>query len=273
MGGNAAPKALARFESDLSKLVQDGSLLEAAMVLEIYDKGKLREALGTKESDDIDALIESLPNFRTGYESWYSEALVVIRVLLPERLEDFKSLYEVPKGRKLADYGNYTLSDYLIGLKSTRGYDTVVDRTAGLPKLQRQTAILASVQKRFKSSLFEIKSILQADLFDSELSAANELLKKGFCRGAGAIAGVVLEGHLQEVSANHQIKFRKKSPTISDFNNGLKEAEVISVSQWRFISLLGDYRNLCDHKKPDDPSHSQVRDLIDGVEKVLKTIA
>ena len=44
--------------------------------------------------------------------------------------------------------------------------------------------------------MFDIRQLVQADLFDSELDAADELGKKKFTRAAGALAGVVLERHL-----------------------------------------------------------------------------
>ena len=63
-----------------------------------------------------------------------------------------------------------------------------------------------------------------ADLFDSELDAAEALAKKKFLRGAGAMAGVVLEKHLRQVCSNHSVKISKKAPTINDLNDLLKAA-------------------------------------------------
>ena len=110
-------------------------------------------------------------------------------------------LYKKSKNRKTITNENYRIADYLAGLKIFE---------AGLFQLEATTpyrivthlfhdqfTILKSAQRRFESSLFDIRELLQADLFDSELSAAEELSKKGFVRGAGAIAGVVLEGHLR----------------------------------------------------------------------------
>lgn len=114
---------------------------------------------------------------------------------------------------------------------------------------------------------------MQADSFDSEIDAARELLKHKFSRAAGAIAGVILEKHLRQVCDDHNITVSKKSPGIGDLNELLKTNSVIDVPQWRHISLLGDYRNLCDHNKQKEPTVEQVTDLIDGTDKVLKTIA
>ncbi len=125
---------------------------------------------------------------------------------------------------------------------------------------------------RFESTLFDIRQLVQADLFDSELGAAGELAKNKFTRPAGALAGVVLERHLGQVCDNHAIKLSKKNPTISDLNDALKEANVIDVPQWRFIQHLADIRNLCDHNKKAEPTAAQVDDLVAGVTKITKTV-
>ena len=112
----------------------------------------------------------------------------------------------------------------------------------------------------------------RADLFDSEMDKASELLKDGFLRSAGVIAGVVLEKHLNQVCLNHNVKIKKKNPNISDYNDALKKEGVIDVPNWRFIQRLGDLRNLCAHKKGREPTKDEVNEVIKGVEKVTKTL-
>jgi hypothetical protein len=65
---------------------------------------------------------------------------------------------------------------------------------------------------------------------------------------------------------------RKKSATISDFNDALKEGGVLDVPVWRGIQRLGDLRNLCGHNRDREPTSDEVRELIDGVEKTSKTL-
>jgi hypothetical protein len=156
----------------------------------------------------------------------------------------------------------------------TQGIDKqkVVGPDAAIPQMRQQLAILKAVQSRFDSSLFDIRQLVQADLFDSELEAAKELAKNRFTRAAGALAGVVLERHLGQVCDNHSIKIAKKSPVISDFYGALKDAKVIEIPDWRFIQHLADLRNLCDHDKKIEPTPEQVNDLISGVMKVTKTL-
>ena len=138
--------------------------------------------------------------------------------------------------------------------------------------MQIQVAILKSAEKRFESALFDINEVLQADLFDSELDAARSLAKNGFFRAGGAIAGVVLEKHLGHVCDQHRLKSRKSHPSIADYYQLLKEAAVIDTPKWRFIQHLGDIRNLCDHGKEREPTKDDVLELVEGVEKVIKTV-
>ena len=214
--------------------------------------------------------IKEFPNFHLEYQTWYSESLAIIEQLIPTRKSDFIKWYKAAQNRKIITYSNYTIEDCLINLQI--GIGNYVSPKSAIPKFQQQLAILKSAQRRFESSLFEIKQLLQANLFDSELDAATELNKKGFVRGAGAIAGVVLEGHLLQVCENHKIKVTKKDPTINDLNQLLKNEEVIGIPIWRNIQRLTDLRNLCDHKRQPEPTKEKVSELIEEVEKIIKTL-
>jgi hypothetical protein len=263
-----------RYKKDLAQLISDGNFLLLAMCFRCDPKeyGKaLKQVYKTKKESE--ERINDLPSFDDKYQLWYSEALAVIKILLPDRLSDFNRLYEKPKGRKKLTNENYVIEDYLQGIIVKNGLgDIVVSCNAAIPQFKNQLNILKSAQKRFETSLFDIKHLLQADLFDSELDAAKELNKKGFTRGAGAMAGVVLESHLGQICANHKIKVSKKDPTIGDLNDLLKANDVIEISTWRFIHHLGDLRNKCDHKKKIDPTRGDIEELIEGVGKISKTV-
>ena len=220
--------------------------------------------------------IKKLPNFNEVYEAWYSESLAVIRQILPDRLQDFKDHFEVSKNRKVADitYSSYRIQDALKGLRVTRPPygEVIVDHKAAVPHFKQQVAILKAAERRFESSLFEIRQLVQADLFDSEIATARELFKNKFLRAAGAISGVVLEKHLTQVCLDHDIKLAKLNPGIGDLNEALKSKSIIDVPQWRFISMLADIRNICDHVRGREPSDQQIDDLIGGVDRILKTV-
>jgi hypothetical protein len=268
---------LEKYKKDLGQLIIEGNLLLNAMNFECCPEEFKAQAKKTFNQKQYLELLKKLPSFKEKYQYWYSESLLIIKLLLPDRMNDFLKLYEKPKRRTEINYSNYVIEDYLQGITLVNTVDgvrkeNVVGPDAALPQFRQQLNILKSVKKRFESSLFDIKQLVQADLFDSELDAARELNKKGFTRAAGAVAGVVLESHLSQACDNHKIKVTKKNPTINDFNQLLKDNEVIEMATWRFIQHLADLRNLCDHKKKRDPKTEDIDELIKGVGKITKTL-
>ena len=170
---------------------------------------------------------------------------------------------------------NFNIQDWLngVGFDLYFGSKEIFDNFTSMSmRFFNQLDILKSVEARFSSSLFDIKQFVQADFFDSELDAARELATHGFLRAAGAVAGVVLEKHLGQVVDNHNIKTRKKNPTISVFNDLLKENGILDVPSWRQIQRLGDIRNLCTHDEEREPTRDEVDELISGVAKHTKTL-
>lgn len=262
-----------KYKKNLDLLIAKGEGLQFSIEAECLPE-QFENAYKGEEGKEVRELVKALPSFTTSYQSWYSEAKAVIKQLLPDRLSDFVRLYEKPKSRKDITFENYRIEDYLQGLSVTRGWqkEKVVGPEAAIPHFRQQLAILKSVKARFESSLFDIRQLAQADMFDSELEAAKELAKNKFARAAGALAGVVLEKHLVQVCETHGLKISKKTPSISDINDALKKGDVIDTPQWRYVQHLADIRNLCDHSKKTDPTPEQVDDLVAGVMKVTKTI-
>ena len=260
-----------RYEQDLDALIKKGGVLHNAIQYECYPK-EFARALKKHAGEDAEDIIRTMPRLEDEYQPWYSEAKALVRQLLSDRLSDLIRHYEKPKPRKEITSENYTIEDYLQGITVTLSGSKVVGPDAAIPRLHQQLSIVKSIQTRFQSSLFDIRQLAQADLFDSELEAAKELSKSKFNRAAGVLGGVVLERHLKQVCGNHNLRLRKKRPGVSDWNDALKDANVIDIPQWRFIQHLGDLRNLCAHDKTSEPTADQVEDLLAGVAKVTKTI-
>jgi len=252
-----------KYKNDLDQLINRGEKLYLAMILAAHpEKTKLK---ASKE------LLESLPSVSETYQAWYSEALACVQQLLPDRVEDFAGYYKPVKGRKDIDASNYTISDYLRGLGIKRGGQVIVGPDSAIPAMEQQMQIVKALHGRFESSLFDIKVLVQADLLDDELASADELVRNGYARAAGALAGVALEGHLATVAERHRLAYRTNA-SIGDLNDTLKNNDVFDTATWRFIQRLGDLRNLCSHKKTEDPTKESVKELIDGVKKIIKTV-
>lgn len=261
---------ISQYKGDLAKLMKLGEQMELDLKLRSLEKD------GNLDKDLKEAKKKINGTFERSYQRWYSEAASIIRQLMPTRLNEFESFYLADPKRKSVDATSYKIQDWLMGLRAAphrlTGEMPFDDFAAASMRFNVQLQILKSVEARFESSLFDIRQLVQADLYDSELEGSRDLLKKGFSRGAGVIAGVILEKHLSQVCINHKIIIRKKNPTISDFNDLLKQNNAIDVPNWRFIQRLGDLRNLCGHNKDREPTNDEVAELIDGVGKILKTL-
>jgi len=234
------------------------------------------KALLDKEKDLINLAKENekIIEFGTAYQSWYSRAYKLVESLAPERLVEFASYYLIDPKRKTTDVENYVIQDYIKGIGAiTDRYNKPLWDTNNFTRIRimNQMQIIASLSSRIDSVLQDVTGHLFAELQDSELIAATKL-KKVSVRAAGALAGVVLERHLQRVVTNHSISIRKKAPTISDLNDPLKQKGVCDVPMWRKIQLLADIRNLCSHQKAAEPTNEQVDELIAGVNSVIKSV-
>ncbi|MCY3729276.1 MAG: hypothetical protein OXF97_09840 [Nitrospira sp.] len=256
---------LDRYKGDLKRLVDFGETLLLALDSSPLDDAQL-QSLGYDVNEETKAFVGA-DIFFLSYQRWYTEASAVVRQLMPDRIIEFEQLYKGDgRGRDLG-IRSFTIQDWLNGVRyRQQGFLLVKMR------FHNQVAILGAAQGRFESSLFDIRQMIQADLLDSELDAARELAKHSFLRGAGAIAGVVLEKHLSQVAENHTVRVRKKHPTISDFNDLLKDRDVLDIPTWRQIQRLSDIRNLCDHNKDREPTRDEVEELINGVEKASKSL-
>lgn len=264
-GVTALPSRIDQYKKDIERLSKAGAELSLAMHQKVFP-GEESLFQVKKESD-------KLPYFLFEYQKWYSEALALVVQLMPDRSVDFKNYYAPSNIRKSINNENYTISDYLRGISITdRSGSEIVGLSAAIVPMLQQLSIVQGLADRFESTLFDIRTLLHADLLDDELEAAEELNKKGFQRGAGAMAGVVLESHLASVCERHSVKVRKSAPAVSDLNDALKAAGVLDVAQWRFIQHLGDLRNKCDHKKLTDPTRAEVSELVEGVRKITKTV-
>jgi len=217
---------------------------------------------------------DDLLTFGTKYQNWYTRALRIVQALAPDRLDEFVAYYQIDQKRKSFSSGTYVIQDYIMASRARVDWQDNplwdVHNVVAI-RFYNQLQILTALSTRIDSVLSDVTGVLFAELQDHELSSAQDLLKVSV-RAAGALAGVVLERHLQQVAHNHKVTIRKKAPTIADLNDPLKKGGVYDTPTWRKIQLLGDIRNLCSHQKGADPTKEQVQELIAGVNGIVKSV-
>ncbi len=277
---------------EIDGLVADGHAIRVSEVLRNWDNAEKRKAaekrIKKEESEtrkakggpkaDAPAKLSIIDlvkddDFGGYYQGWYSKALRVIEQLLPDRYQEFRELYRLDKRPKELDVTTYAVSDYIHGTIVSRGgvkrFDPMPIATG---KMKDQVDILATAQDRLDSILADIEGSLEATLLDDELETASELVRTKHIRSGGVVAGVVLERHLKTVVDNHEVSLGRKKAQIGHLNDALKEAKVFDNPRWREVQRLGDIRNLCAHDGEREPKLDEVRELIDGTERIVKTV-
>ncbi len=116
--------------------------------------------------------------FLENYEAWYTKALLVIKQITPDRLQDFTLLYSNPKRKELS-LGTYCASDALRNLASYSQLNNTYwyGPWSAVYCVHSQLRMLETCMKNFDSKILDIQTILQADIFDSELESASHLLR------------------------------------------------------------------------------------------------
>lgn len=113
--------------------------------------------------------------------------------------------------------------------------------------------------------LISVKSLVQAEVFESELEQAAELLSGGYKLAAAVIAGVVLETGLRELCNSHNFEHGK----LDKMNADLAKQGVYNKLQQKRITALADIRNNAAHGKPDEFSEDDVALMIRDIEQFL----
>jgi Domain of unknown function (DUF4145) len=132
--------------------------------------------------------------------------------------------------------------------------------------LQNLKAIFLAAREDFEGGyLLSIRNLVQAEVFDSELEQAEELLKNGYVTAAAVIAGVVLETALRELCDRSSIDCGK----LDKMNADLTKAGTYNKLTQKRITALADIRNSAAHGKPEEFTKQDVETMIVEVSKFL----
>ena len=149
-----------------------------------------------------------------------------------------------------------------VDVEKPRKYESSYER------FQRMRAVLAAASDDYKGGfLMSIKNLIQAEVFDSELEQAEELLDSGYKLAAGVIAGVVLETTLRDLCSREGIPHGK----LDTMNAVLAKAGLYNKLQQKRITALADIRNNAAHGKPEEFTEQDVRNMIRDIETFIAT--
>ena len=131
---------------------------------------------------------------------------------------------------------------------------------------QRLGAVFHAVKEDFEGGyLSSIKNLIQAEVFESELEQAQELLDNGYKLSAAVIAGVVLETALRDLCDQENIPHGK----LDKMNAELAKLGKYNKLQQKRITALADIRNNAAHGKPENFTDEDVKLMVRDVEGFL----
>jgi hypothetical protein len=135
-----------------------------------------------------------------------------------------------------------------------------------LDNLRGMTAVFLAAKDDFEGGhLVSIRSLVQAEVFDSELEQASEFLKQGYLVAAAVTAGVVLETALRDLCVGNRIPTGK----LDKMNADLAKAGVYNSLTQKKITALAAIRNSAAHGHPEQFQAHDVAAMISDVESFL----
>ena len=233
----------------------------------------IKDGFKLKEYFVEDRTATQIFSLEAEYQKFFTVSSELVRQIAPSRYPEYCLLYRDDK-RKIMNVETYSIRDYIscMTISGGLGVPKFNFTSVAFQKLMTQISILVSLKSSLRNILFDLKAIIAADLYDSEIDSCRSLMKAKHYRAAGALAGVILEKHLGSVVKSNSIVLTKKNPAISDFIEALKSNGNIDIVQWRGLQRLADIRNLAAHAKEREPTADEIGELIDGVDKTLKLI-
>jgi hypothetical protein len=158
-----------------------------------------------------------------------------------------------------SDY--YIKFNDLFSLFTTRYNYSVVKTSLG---------ILKAVKDDYENGyLFDIRTLIEAEVFDEFLEQAEELFKKNYYQAAAVIAGCVMEDGLRKLG-QRKIPSFPTDKTIDPMNVELAKAGIYNALWQKKITALADLRNKAAHGKWTEFTKKDVEDMIRDVRRFME---
>ena len=127
-------------------------------------------------------------------------------------------------------------------------------------------AVLLAAEEDYNGGhLNSIRTMVQEEVFDSELEQASELLQNGYKVPAAVVAGIVLEVTLKELCGKHGLASGK----LDRMNADLCKANAYTLLTQKRITAIAQIRNDAAHGNSDGFNDSDVKSMIDDVRRFV----
>ena len=216
-----------------------------------------------KLSNEVDALVQAAERLSREAASSQSQ-------LGPERVEELSSI--AARGgqliRRLYGVGSQYDQNFQ-GVLATKFFPTM--HCNYFSHVSELAGILKGVQHDLKSGmLFDLRLLLQAEIFADFLEMAEHLLDSGYKDAAAVLLGAVLEDSLRKVAQPSGVATTAangKSLTIDPLNVALAKAGIYGPLVQKQITTWANLRNDAAHGNFSKYDAEQVRQMLLFVQK------
>ena len=138
------------------------------------------------------------------------------------------------------------------------------------PHVQQAFGVLLAATEDFeKEALFNVKRVVEAELFSDFLELAEYLSSTGYYQPAAVIAGSVLEDGLRKLCSRSGVQLPDR-PKLDWMNAQLAKAGTYNVLTQKRITALADLRNSAAHGKWDQFQQPDVDAMIRDVRDFME---
>jgi len=137
------------------------------------------------------------------------------------------------------------------------------------PTYQAQGILKAAKDDYDHGQLFELRRLVEAELFDDFLEQAQHLFDSGYYQPAAVIAGGVLEDGLRKLCVRNKIAL-PATPKLDAMNTELAKAGVFSMLTQKRITAMADLRNKAAHGQWDQFTSDDVIEMIQAVRRLME---
>ncbi|WP_157757313.1 DUF4145 domain-containing protein, partial [Micrococcus luteus] len=181
--------------------------------------------------DDLLSLANRISESTFTSRSQFSSGTYVDNELLVQWVTKTENLVHSICGSTSTYYVTFTEANQIKGLETNEG------------KFKRLKSIFIAIKDDFESGyLTSYKSIIQAELFDSELEQAKSLLEAGYFTAAAVIAGTVLETSLRELCERNSLPIGKLDRMNADL---AKQGLYNSIQQKKIHCICRNQKQRC----------------------------
>lgn len=192
---------------------------------------------------------------RAEYEAWYAGAEELISKHLPSRLDDFE--------RRRSAMKDYTR----LNVNAKNDPEHYVENAADM--FTEQQNIVKAIPSKVEVEKLSLRRQVADTFSKDELQQARKLLDEELTRGAGTLAGVALERHLQLECDEADLEY-DYDDGIASLAQTLYGADEVNKTTLSNLETLGQIRNDCAHANPQEPNKHRVKKLIDDTDDYIR---